>query len=245
MPRQPWRLIPPDPVLSELIVGGLTPLTTTDYPGCLAAVIFCQGCSWRCGYCQNNHLLPPRTENSIVWRNVVAFLERRRGLLDAVVFSGGEPTLQAALPQAIQEIRAMGFRIGLHSASLYPERLKAVLPWLDWVGLDIKTTVEDYETVTGIPGSGEKAWEGLMALLESGVSYEVRTTAHSLLHTPESLLQLARELQIMGVKNYVLQEFRPQGCANLLLCANASPLLNAGLAAQIAAHFDHFTLRPA
>ena len=231
--------------MSELIVGGLTPLTTTDYPGCLSAVIFCQGCPWHCGYCQNTHLLPPRAEHPIAWRDVAAFLERRRGLLDAVVFSGGEPTLQAALPEALLEVRAMGFRIGLHSAAIYPERLKTVLPWLDWVGLDIKAPFDQYEAVTGAPGSGEKAREGLAALLESGIAYEVRTTVHALLHTPESLLQLAHELKSMGVQNYVVQEFRPQGCTSLSLCANARPLLDAGLTGQIAALFKNFTLRQA
>lgn len=179
------------------------------------------------------------------WRDVVEFLKRRRGLLDAVVFSGGDPTLQAALPEAIRQVRALGFRIGLHSAAPFPERLKAVLPMLDWVGLDIKAPFDQYEAITGVPGSGSKAREGLAALLESGVAYEVRTTAHSLLHTPESLLQLARELKSMGVRYFSLQEFRPQGCASLLLCANATPLLNADLTGLIAQQFKNFTLRQA
>lgn len=232
--------------MTELIVSGLTPLTTTDYPGCLAAVVFCQGCPWQCGYCQNPHLIPPRAAHPIAWGDIAAFLKRRRGLLDAVVFSGGEPTLQAALPQAIAAVRAMGYRIGLHSAAPYPERLKSVLPLLDWVGLDIKAPFELYETITGVPASGEKAREGLAALLESGVAYEVRTTVHALLHTPESLLLLASELKDLGVENYVLQEFRPQGCADSGLCATTSrPLLNAGLTEQIAAKFKNFTLRQA
>ncbi|MBI3069525.1 MAG: 4Fe-4S cluster-binding domain-containing protein, partial [Betaproteobacteria bacterium] len=75
----------------RLRVGGLVPLTTTDYPGRLAAVVFCQGCPWRCGYCHNPHLLPARRTAPIAWHAVRDFLERRRGLLDAVVFSGGEP----------------------------------------------------------------------------------------------------------------------------------------------------------
>ncbi|HEX6005079.1 MAG TPA: radical SAM protein, partial [Burkholderiales bacterium] len=79
-------------------MGGLVALSTTDYPDHLAAVVFGQGCPWRCGYCHNPHLLPKRGVARIAWRDVLAFLERRRGLLDAVVFSGGEPTLQAALP---------------------------------------------------------------------------------------------------------------------------------------------------
>lgn len=244
MPRSPQRLILPESNLA-LIVGGLTPLTTTDYPGCLSAVIFCQGCPWRCGYCQNPHLLPPRAENPIAWRDIVAFLLRRRGLLDAVVFSGGDATLQNALAEAIDEVRSLGFKVGLHTASPYPERLLALLPGLDWVGLDIKAPFNEYDAVTGIPGSGEKARAGLAALLKSGVAYEVRTTLHSRLHTPESLLRLACELKSMGVQNYVLQEFRPQGCADADLCAMSRPLLNADLVGRIASLFPGFTLRQA
>ena len=77
-----------------LRIGGLTPLSTTDYPGQLAAAVFCQGCPWRCGYCHNPHLIPATVKQGIDWVEVMRFLERRRGLLDAVVFSGGEPTLQ-------------------------------------------------------------------------------------------------------------------------------------------------------
>lgn len=231
--------------MTELIVGGITPLTTTDYPGCLSAVVFCQGCPWQCGYCQNTHLIPPRAGHCLPWRDVVAFLKRRRGLLDAVTFSGGEPTLQAALPDAIREVRELGFKIGLHTASPYPERLQNLLPLLDWVGLDIKAPFDRYEMLTGVSGSGGKAREGLAALLESGVAYEVRTTVHALLHTPESLLQLACELKDMGVENYVLQEFRPQGCADTGLCATSRPLLNAELSGQIAQQFKNFAVRHA
>ena len=181
----------------------------------------------------------------MTWREVFTFLKRRRGLLDAVVFSGGEPTLQNALAEAITEVRDLGFKIGLHTASPYPERLPELLPLLDWVGLDVKAPFDQYEALTGVPGSGEKARTGLTTLLESGVAYEVRTTAHSLLHTPESLLRLARELKNLGVKNYILQEFRPHGCTDAGLCATSRPLLNADLTNRISPLFTNFTLRQA
>lgn len=232
-------------MVNELLVGGITPLTSTDFPGCLAAVLFCQGCPWQCGYCHNPHLIPPRAEQHQPWRDVVAFLERRQGLLDAVVFSGGEPTLQSALPDAIREVRALGFRIGLHTASPYPERLPDLLPLLDWVGFDVKAPFDQYEAITGVPGSGAKARAGLALLLESGVAYEVRTTVHARLHRGEDLLRLADELQAMGVKNQVVQEFRTQGCSNAELCAPAHSVLNAELAAEIARRFANFTRRQA
>ena len=117
-----------------LRVGGLTPLSTTDWPGMLAAVVFCQGCPWRCGYCHNPDLIPARGDHEIPWEDVLAFLRRRQGLLDGVVFSGGEPTAQAGLADAMREVRALGFKIGLHTGGMYPQRLAAVLPLVDWVG---------------------------------------------------------------------------------------------------------------
>lgn len=159
-----------------LRVGGLTPLTSLDYPGELAAVIFCQGCPWRCGYCHNPDLLTARGSHPVAWGQVMNFLCRRQGLLDAVVFSGGEPTRQRALGAAMNEVRSLGFRIGLHTAGIYPQRLAALLPRLDWVGLDIKALPADYPALTGAPASGVRAWRSLRLLLASGIPLEVRTT---------------------------------------------------------------------
>ncbi len=231
--------------MPELLVGGLAPLTSTDYPGCLAAVIFCQGCPWQCGYCQNPHLIPPRADNLLPWHDIAAFLKRRRGLLDAVVFSGGEPTLQSALCDAIRETRDLGFKIGLHTAAPYPERLQTLLPWLDWVGLDIKATDDRYDHVSGVPGSGKRAREGLSLLLDSGVDYEVRTTVHPRFHNVADVIRLAEELRGWGVENFALQEFRPQGCADAALRSSARPVLDGETAGRIAPLFKKFTLRQA
>ncbi len=193
-------------------IGGLVPLSTCDWPGELTATIFCQGCPWDCPYCHNPHLLPAGGTPTLRWKDVLAFLERRRGLLDGVVFSGGEPTLQAALPQAIRTVRAMGFRIGLHTAGPYPDRLAALLPSVDWVGLDIKAPFDRYESITGAPGSGDKARASLRHLLDSGVAYEVRTTVHPALLSHEDLRHLMEQLSSWGVRRYAVQAFRAAGC---------------------------------
>ncbi len=225
-------------------VGGLTPLSATDYPGALAAVLFCQGCPWRCGYCHNPHLIPRNSENRLDWQAVMNFLHRRRGLLDAVVFSGGEPTLQDNLAQAIEEVRALGFRIGLHTCGAYPSRLQDSLPLLDWVGMDIKADFDGYARVTGTPGSGDKALESARLLLESGIAHEFRTTVHPHYHRPEELLHLAETLRGLGVRNYVLQEFRPLGCANAQLNSfPATELLDTALCERIGAIFEIFSVR--
>ena len=230
--------------MMTLRVGGFTPLSTTDWPGMLAAVVFCQGCPWRCAYCHNPDLIPARSDTEIPWEDVLGFLHRRRGLLDGVVFSGGEPTLQAALPDAMREVRALGFRIGLHTGGMYPERLAAVLQWVDWVGMDVKSPFADYARITGAAGSGGRALAGLQRVLASGVDHEIRTTVHPALLDDAEVISLAGDLATRGVKHYVLQAFRKQGCRNEDLRQRATrdrPLQDVG--GQVVALFEDFSVR--
>ncbi|MCL5059907.1 MAG: anaerobic ribonucleoside-triphosphate reductase activating protein [Candidatus Thermoplasmatota archaeon] len=227
-----------------LRVGGLTPLSTTDWPGMLAAVVFCQGCPWRCGYCHNPDLIPARGDSEIPWENVLAFLRRRQGLLDGVVFSGGEPTLQSALPDAMREVRALGFGIGLHTGGAYPQHLAEVLPWVDWVGLDVKAPFADYPRITGAAGSGGRALAGLQLILASGVEHEIRTTVHPALLTDADIARIAHELAAHGAKHYVIQAFRSQGCRNEGLRENTArdrPLQDVG--EELAGLFGEFSVR--
>jgi pyruvate formate lyase activating enzyme len=197
------------------VVAGLVRLSTVDWPGALAAVVFLQGCPWRCVYCHNEEILDPRAPGTIAWSEVVEFLGRRRGLLDGVVFSGGEPLLSAALPSAIAQVRSLGFEIGLHTGGAWPARLAALLDdgVLDWVGLDVKHLPERYAQVTGVASSGAAAWASLDALLASGVAHEVRTTVDPTVHTRDDLLALADRLATMGVQHHAIQEARPDGLA--------------------------------
>ena len=229
-----------------LRVGGLTPLSATDYPGELAAVVFCQGCPWRCGYCHNPHLVDGAAGSPLGWDDVIAFLRRRRGLLDAVVFSGGEPLVQRALPQAVRETRALGFRVGLHTGGASPAALAAVLPLLDWVGFDVKAGFGDYAAVTGVRRSGERAQASLRLLLASGVAHELRTTVHPRRHTPHAVATLAARLAALGVRRYVLQEFRSGTCLEPQWAHDAGPsFLTADFCARLGARFDSFELRRA
>ncbi|MBI3286166.1 MAG: anaerobic ribonucleoside-triphosphate reductase activating protein, partial [Burkholderiales bacterium] len=161
-----------------LQLGGVTPFSATDYPGRLAAVVFVQGCPWRCGYCHNPHLQTRQAEDAPGWPHTLELLRRRSGLIDAVVFSGGEPTIDSALPQALQDVQRLGFLCGLHTACIYPRQLKLVLPLLDWVGFDIKAPFADYEKITGVAGSGRNAQACAELILASGVAHECRTTIH-------------------------------------------------------------------
>jgi pyruvate formate lyase activating enzyme len=205
----------------SLRVGGFVPFTSADYPDALAAVVFCQGCPWRCGYCQNPHLIAVRGDDERDFPRILVWLGKRRGLLDAVVFSGGEPTAQAALGEAIAAVRALGFAIGLHTGGAFPRRLAQVLAQIDWVGIDVKAPLADYANLTGVATSGIAALASLDLLLRSGVAHEVRTTVHPVLTPPAALEQLARELAGRGVARWVLQPFRATGCANEALVASA------------------------
>ena len=196
----------PDP--ATMRIGGFVPFTSIDYPGELAAVVFCQGCPWRCSYCHNPHLLDARSTELLDWQALLEVLSLRKGLLDAVVFSGGEPTLQDALPGAITEVKKMGFKVGLHPGGCYPDRLEQLLPLIDWVGLDIKDLPEHYPALTGTPGSGERAWKSLELLQASGVPFEVRTTCYPELPAAR-LEQLTSRLEGLGIVHHNLQEYRP------------------------------------
>jgi pyruvate formate lyase activating enzyme len=200
-----------NPAATELRVAGLTRLSTCDWPGELVATVFCQGCGWDCAYCHNPDLRPAQGNAQIPWGDVVAFLEGRRGLLDGVVFSGGEPTLQPALLDAIQSVRGLGFRIGLHTAGMTPERFAPLLPWIDWVGFDVKAPFSLYSRITGVDQSGAKALESLRMLLASGVPYEVRTTLHPALLSVADMLELKDQLLVLGVTHYAVQRFRTEG----------------------------------
>jgi pyruvate formate lyase activating enzyme len=192
----------------SLRIGGLTRLTTIDFPGELAAVVFCQGCPWRCRYCHNAELLDRDARAKIEWDSVLEFLERRIGLLDAVVFSGGEPTAQATLPEAARQVAAMGYRVGLHTAGSYPERLERLLPQVDWVGLDIKALPDDYPALTGVAQSGNRAWRSLQLLRAGNTPFAVRITQHPGLIDDQQLQELLAELAHNGIARPQVQACR-------------------------------------
>lgn len=196
----------------DLQLAGLVPLSTVDWPGMLVATVFCQGCPWDCGYCQNAALIDCTLPGTVDWvDDVERLLVRRRGLLDGVVFTGGEATRQAALGPAMARVRELGFAVGLHTAGAYPRRLAEVLPLVDWVGLDIKALPEDYGRVTGVGVAGARAWESLAIVLGAGVDHEVRLTVHPDSPQAASAVEIARRLRAAGVRGFALQDARLDG----------------------------------
>lgn len=200
-----------------LQIAGIQPLSTVDWPGQLALTVFCQGCPWACVYCHNHQILDCRTPGQVSWSEVLSLLERRRGLLDGVVFSGGEATRQGpVLIDAMRQVRALGFKVGLHTAGAYPRTLSQILEGnlVDWVGLDIKAPMENYGQVVfpeGISASpGMKAWNSLdLVLAQPDLSYEVRFTIFpQMSFDPVEVVQACLDKH---VKSLVIQTARADG----------------------------------
>lgn len=198
--------------LPSLPVGGFQTFSTTDWPGQLSATVFTQGCPLRCSYCHNPHLIPlqPATGTAGYDMNmdaVLDWLRPRQGLLDAVVFSGGEPCIHAGLSDAVQSVRRLGFKVGLHTAGTHPARLAEVLPLVDWIGLDVKAANVDYARVAGA-ACGQRVLRSLDILVDSSMAFETRTTWHAGLFPEASLIDLAQTLARAGVAHFVLQRAR-------------------------------------
>ncbi len=162
-------------------IGGLQPFTLSDFPGRMAAIVFAQGCNVRCRYCHNGSLIPPMPEREalIPESEALRFLESRRGRLDGVVVSGGEPTLQADLPEFLRKIRAMGYQTKLDTNGSQPRMLEILLDakLLDFIAMDIKAPWEMYSAVAGTPVDVEAVRESVRLIARSGLEHEFRTTA--------------------------------------------------------------------
>ena len=190
-----------------LRIGGYAPFTTIDYPGCLSSVVFCQGCGWRCGYCHNKHLQPFSNKGEYNWHSTLSFLKSRVGVLDAVVFSGGEPTTQKYLYTAILEVRDLGFKIGIHTSGSNPSVFEKCLSIVDWVGFDIKAPFDEYTFITCVKDSGEKARESVGILRASNVSRQFRTTVDPFLLEENRLTKMQDLVKSWG-EDLMLQEMR-------------------------------------
>jgi pyruvate formate lyase activating enzyme len=196
---------------SDLAIAGFVPFSAIDWPGKLSAVLFLQGCPWNCGYCQNPDLIESGVPGTVPWEQVIQTLHKRVGLLDGVVFSGGEPTQQPAILDAVSAVKEWGFGAVLHTNGAYPERLHELLPHLAWVGLDIKAPLSRYSAVTGSTSGGERAWASLDILVASGIDYEVRITVDPTVLTLADVEDIVAECASRGATTPVLQEVRAQG----------------------------------
>ena len=194
-----------------LNIGDIEKFSIVDFPSKMAVVVFMQGCPWRCPFCYNQTLQNPHIEGNAAWDNLVHLLEHRKGIIDAVVFSGGEPLMQDNLPQAMDAVREMGFEVGLHTGGYRPEALEKVLDKIIWAGFDIKAPLEHerYKKATGGAADVEKVRQSLQMLIKSGIHYECRTTCDPRILDIADIYTIADALSEAGVKEYYLQKYRP------------------------------------
>ncbi len=194
-------------------IAGLQKLTLLDYPGLVACTVFTGGCNFRCPFCHNASLvLPERAGEAPDEAETLRFLEGRRGRLDGVCVTGGEPLLHEDLPDFLRCLRAMGYRIKLDTNGSFPDRLRAVVEkgLVDYVAMDVKNAPLLYGKTVGLRGFDLTDVERSKDYLLAGhVDYEFRTTVVRGLHTAESLRAAAE--WIAGAKAYYLQQYRDSG----------------------------------
>lgn len=136
-------------------------------------------------------------------------LKERRDFLDAVVFSGGEPTYHDALAEAMEQIREEDFSIGLHTAGIYPEKLKRILPLVNWIGFDVKAPLDHrYDLITGMKNSAEKVRRSLKIVQKAGVDFQIRTTVDNALLSSQDIQCLGEQLRAMNAPEPVFQPVR-------------------------------------
>ena len=191
-------------------IGGLHKHSLIDYPGRISAVVFTQGCNFRCPYCHNPSLVYPEQYGALIDpEEVLRFLSKRQGLIDAVVITGGEPLLQQDLEVFLQKVRDMGFKVKLDTNGSRPDRLKSLLSagLIDYVAMDYKAPLRAYSHVAGVDVKIEKIQESITYIISSGVEYEIKSTIYSRLGM-NSIIDMISELKSLGVEVYYLQIFK-------------------------------------
>lgn len=193
-------------------ICGLQKTTLLDFPGHVAATIFTGGCNFRCPFCHNSELLSNDAPEAYSVEEVLSFLTKRRGILEGIAITGGEPTLQPDLSDFIRDVRKLGYRIKLDTNGYRPQVLEKLCSegLLDYVAMDIKTCKERYPAVAGIPSiCMDHIDESVRFLMKSPVPCEFRTTVVKELHTAEDFEKIAS--WISGASRYFLQNYVDSG----------------------------------
>ncbi len=196
-----------------MLIKGLQKLTLLDYPGKIAATVFLGGCNFRCPFCHNASLvIPEKFGEGISEEEFFAFLDKRRGMLEGVCISGGEPTIYPTLPSFIEKIRARGYSVKLDTNGTNPTLLASLIDagLVDYVAMDIKNSKKKYGATVGIDGFDITPVERSAEILLGGrVDFEFRTTVVRELHTAEDIADIGRWLP--GVEKFFLQPFKDSG----------------------------------
>lgn len=191
-------------------IGGFQKLTLVDFPGRVAATVFTQGCNFRCGHCHNPELvLPQLFGEQLDPEAIFDYLSGRQGKIEGVVISGGEPTLQIDLVDFIARIKNMGFAVKLDTNGSHPEVLLALISskLLDYIAMDIKTSLVKYAQLTGVACDTLKIQESINLIIKSGIHYQFRTTLVKQFCSDEDMGYM--QPLIEKAHHYVLQPFVP------------------------------------
>lgn len=189
-------------------IAGFQKNSFVDYPGKISAVVFTQGCNLNCYFCHNQQLLSPRALSQLIPEHeVFVHLKKRVNFLDAVVVTGGEPTLQPDLEVFLARLKALGYLVKLDSNGTNPEVIKKIMDkeLVDYIAMDIKGPFEKYKEICGTDVSIDKINESIDFLMQGGIQYEFRTTFVNRLNE-EDILTIAN--RIKGARSYVLQQAR-------------------------------------
>jgi pyruvate formate lyase activating enzyme len=195
----------------KMLLCGLQKTTLLDFPGHVACTIFTGGCNFRCPYCQNSELvLEPAAFPKLSEEEVMGFLRKRKGILEGVCVTGGEPTLQPDLAPFLRKIKEIGYLVKLDTNGYRPEVLQILLEegLLDYVAMDVKASKEKYAKTVGVPGMDVSKLEKSVSLLigQDQIPYEFRTTAVKGMHDPEEFEEIGRWLA--GARALFLQNYR-------------------------------------
>ena len=189
-------------------IHGLQKLTLLDFPGHTACTVFLAGCDLRCPFCHNADLLDASAEAVMDDAELLAFLEKRQGLLDGVAFTGGEPLLRRDLPDLMERVRRLGYKVKLDTNGCHPGALRTMLDrgLVDYVAMDIKNSPERYAETAGVASVDlDKVSESIALLMERAPDYEFRTTVVAQLHDEDSFRGIGP--WIRGASRYFLQAF--------------------------------------
>lgn len=226
-----------------MIIGGLQKFSLIDYPGKISAIVFTRGCNFRCPYCHNPELVDPQRyakpwQEEEFW----AFLQSRTQKLDAVVVTGGEPTLQEDLQPFLESIRKMGFLIKLDTNGSNPDVLKDLLSanLVDYIAMDIKAPLEKYSEVAKVSIDKTDIEESIDLIKQSNVDHEFRTTIAKNVLSKEDVVNIAKMLQ--GEKLYILQRCVPTKILDPLFLAQFEPYTHEELE-QMANLMEHYVLQ--
>lgn len=191
-------------------IGALQKTSLIDYPNLISAVVFTQGCNFRCGYCHNPELLDPKNWGTpIPPEEILDFLENRRGKLDALVVTGGEPTLHLGLPDFLARVKELGFKVKLDSNGTNPAMLRELFEHnlVDYLAMDIKAPLDKYSIVAEVDVITSHIKESTSLIMQKAPDYEFRTTLVEGQLSYADILQMGREIK--GAKKYFLQKFIP------------------------------------